>query len=412
MSELSVPALWLRRYRDPLPVRSRGSFHVVSVVRATATPGARSIVILGSKSANVDGVRTALDRIASAHERIEHPNLPRVIERGEDDGTPFLELACDAVVDGTELLRLLADSGQKLTFAQGDAIFTRMRETLQAAHLVTDPRTGGPYCLGRVSYGNILIGASGRLSFVGLGHNFPVEKEDGRLEGTGSVWQAPELLGGEPATPLGDYVAIVMIVRSLFAFCELGEVARRFFAVAASRDNLEAFELSRWFDTQLVAQRPDARPSIDEALAKMRRLREILGITVDMPGFEARAAALIAEAAGEPRDPIDGEVVTVASDGGWVAVGGERRKLGRANQHVLRALLLAHRHQPGREMDVWQLLEAGWPGEEPLPEAGANRVYVAIGRLRSLGLRQVIERSGSGYRIAPTAALRVAGVWS
>jgi hypothetical protein len=408
VSEVSVPSLWLHRYQDPLPVRSRGSFHVVSVARAGVVPVTRTIVVVGSRNANVDGVRAALDRIASAHERIEHPSLPRVIERGEHDGIPFLELACDAAVDGAELLRLLADSGQKLPFPQGDAIFTRMREMLQVAHRVIDPSTGGPYCLGRVSYGNILISASGRVSFVGLGHNFPVEKEDGRLEGSGPVWQAPELLADEPRTPLGDYVAIVMMVRSLFAFADLGEVARRLFAVAASRDNLEAFELSRWFDTQLVAQRPDARPTLEEALAKMARLREILGVTLDMAGFEARAAALIADAVGEPREPVDGETVTVASDGGWVAVGGERRKLGRANQQVLRALLLAHRHEPGREMDVWQLLEAGWPGEEPLPEAGANRVYVAIGRLRSLGLRQVIERSGSGYRIAPTAALRVA----
>ena len=46
------------------------------------------------------------------------------------------------------------------------------------------------------------------------------------------------------------------------------------------------------------------------------------------------------------------------------------------------------------------------PGERPLAEAGANRVYVALTRLRTMGLRDVIERFEDGYRLSPRAVLR------
>jgi hypothetical protein len=54
---------------------------------------------------------------------------------------------------------------------------------------------------------------------------------------------------------------------------------------------------------------------------------------------------------------------------------------------------------PGRPVPVDALLDAGWPGESPLPEAAMNRLYVAMNRLRHLGLRDVLERAGDGYRL-------------
>ena len=43
------------------------------------------------------------------------------------------------------------------------------------------------------------------------------------------------------------------------------------------------------------------------------------------------------------------------------------------------------------------LLEAGWPGERVLPEAAANRVYVAVATMRKLGLRDVLLSRDDGY---------------
>jgi tetratricopeptide (TPR) repeat protein len=75
-----------------------------------------------------------------------------------------------------------------------------------------------------------------------------------------------------------------------------------------------------------------------------------------------------------------------------------RRK---AVRGVLRALVDARSSQPGVPVSVETLVRAGWPGERILPAAAAGRVYTAIATLRRLGLRGVVEQSGSGYLIPP-----------
>jgi hypothetical protein len=67
--------------------------------------------------------------------------------------------------------------------------------------------------------------------------------------------------------------------------------------------------------------------------------------------------------------------------------------------------LAAHEARPGDALDVWTLLEAGWPGEQPDPESGSNRVYAAVYALRRLGLRDVIERFDAGYRVRPAVVV-------
>ena len=42
-----------------------------------------------------------------------------------------------------------------------------------------------------------------------------------------------------------------------------------------------------------------------------------------------------------------------------------------------------------------------------LPEAGANRVYVAINGLRRYGLRPHLLTQDDGYLLAPTVALEI-----
>ncbi len=86
--------------------------------------------------------------------------------------------------------------------------------------------------------------------------------------------------------------------------------------------------------------------------------------------------------------------------------GGERQRLGGALRRVLVALIDRHASTPGAPLSIRDILEAGWPGERPVVEAGANRVYVAIARLRSRGLRDVIDRFEDGYRLAARTTIR------
>jgi hypothetical protein len=70
--------------------------------------------------------------------------------------------------------------------------------------------------------------------------------------------------------------------------------------------------------------------------------------------------------------------------------------------------LTQHRVQvPGEALALDTLLGAGWPGERVLPQAGASRVYVALGTLRRLGLRGVLVSRDGGYLLDPKVPIAV-----
>jgi hypothetical protein len=79
----------------------------------------------------------------------------------------------------------------------------------------------------------------------------------------------------------------------------------------------------------------------------------------------------------------------------------------RSLRRVLIALAEARRDRSGLPLTVDDLLQAGWPGETPLPEAGSNRVYVAISALRQLGLNEILQRWDGGYRLDPATAVQL-----
>ncbi|WP_437829374.1 ATP-binding protein [Sorangium sp. So ce1153] len=74
-------------------------------------------------------------------------------------------------------------------------------------------------------------------------------------------------------------------------------------------------------------------------------------------------------------------------------------------RHAARRLLVAlaeqQRRAPGRGLPLAALQEAGWPGERILPDAAANRIYVAMNQLRKLGLKPWLRRDGEGYLLDP-----------
>jgi predicted ATPase len=74
-------------------------------------------------------------------------------------------------------------------------------------------------------------------------------------------------------------------------------------------------------------------------------------------------------------------------------------------RRVLDALVRAHREAPDHPLDVAALFAASWPGERVAQRAARNRVYVALSKLRKLGLSGVISSRDDGYLIA--AAVRV-----
>jgi tetratricopeptide (TPR) repeat protein len=77
----------------------------------------------------------------------------------------------------------------------------------------------------------------------------------------------------------------------------------------------------------------------------------------------------------------------------------------RALRGMLRALVDAHAASPGRGVDLQALFAAGWPGEKIAPSSAARRVYVGVGTLRDLGLREVLITDELGYLLDPDVAI-------
>ncbi|MDF2695598.1 MAG: Signal transduction response regulator, partial [Labilithrix sp.] len=62
----------------------------------------------------------------------------------------------------------------------------------------------------------------------------------------------------------------------------------------------------------------------------------------------------------------------------------------RALRRLVARLVEASVEEPGRALPVSELLQAGWPDERLDGHSGLNRLYVALTRLRSLGLGEIL----------------------
>ncbi|MER2567001.1 MAG: AAA family ATPase [Myxococcaceae bacterium] len=89
----------------------------------------------------------------------------------------------------------------------------------------------------------------------------------------------------------------------------------------------------------------------------------------------------------------------VSRDGRQVQLGDEHFDFSRRGplRRVLVALVETRLHSAGRPLSASDVQEAGWPGEKMFPESAAARVYMAIRRLRELGLGVALRTVDEGY---------------
>ncbi len=192
-------------------------------------------------------------------------------------------------------------------------------------------------------------------------------------------------------------------VRTLAASTE-GPVVSALATLAGAR--LDALE---------AVQRIDAEPEL--ARRHLESAREALAQAPAVPSIEARAIRrFVAHALADPRFPEaapaqdESSLLLIGEDGRWFRLpGGEVVDI--ATRGPLRrivASLAEARTGDGHEaLSVEELLERGWPGEQVIPEAAKNRVYVAVATLRKMGLKDVLIRRDDGYVLDPEVALRV-----
>lgn len=116
--------------------------------------------------------------------------------------------------------------------------------------------------------------------------------------------------------------------------------------------------------------------------------------------LNAALGRLSAEAAEEPSANA---LVIAPNAGQYRPPGGEWEDL---RQHpVLRRILFAlveqRRAQPGVGLSMDAIQRAAWPGERIQVEAAANRIYVAVSKLRRRGLRDFLRSQDDGYALDP-----------
>jgi len=170
--------------------------------------------------------------------------------------------------------------------------------------------------------------------------------------------------------------------------------------VAVHRGNLD---LAR-------ARAAEGRGASDEAAryrAEAERRRQLPAEQATTEVALARrllARALEVSSAGpRPDKGTDGPLVVspdcrraVTPDGRTIDLASQPRM-----RRLLATLVDARLQTPGRALSVDELFETVWQGERASYEAARGRVYVALTRLRDLGLRDLVLHDLDGYRIDP-----------
>ena len=75
---------------------------------------------------------------------------------------------------------------------------------------------------------------------------------------------------------------------------------------------------------------------------------------------------------------------------------------------ILQALVDEYRSDDADELDVYQLFEIGWPGQQADRSSVKDRVYWAIRELRKQGLEDILLTGDDGYHLSETAEILIA----
>jgi len=152
---------------------------------------------------------------------------------------------------------------------------------------------------------------------------------------------------------------------------------------------------------RIAVTRRDARL----AQRRLDELEAVARLTDDVVAGAriAELRASLASAASALPSPAPASPIGVGAsrDGRTLAIGDRRIDLSRRGplRRLLVALVERRLRDPGGALTVADMLAAGWPGEKMRSESGAARVYMAIRRLRVLGLEPVLHTSDEGYSL-------------
>lgn len=372
------------------------------------TTDAPRTVVVPAPRARIDAATRCLEKLAHAHASITASGIAKLAEYGIHAGVPFVAFDCEAVCDGEAMIAHLGETRTRVSYPEAMAVIDRLTSAISAAHEAPLPST-----FGALSWANVLVGRDGRLHLFGLGHNVVAFDEAAVLSGAPSVFFAPEVAGSTPdtrslsCTPNADVYAFVLLQRSVLAYTDVPSSLEQAFRGELTTSDARALAtLIAWSNERILTAAPHERPSMRDARAQFAREWALLGMS---PAHETILHRLSQIAAGmdQQERKTQPAALTLSPDGSWVRTSsGESFDLNGPLRRLVLCLAQQRRASPGLSLSIDTLLEAGWPGERPIREAGLNRVYVALSKLRKLGLRTALQRADAGYRIDPRVRIQ------
>lgn len=141
-------------------------------------------------------------------------------------------------------------------------------------------------------------------------------------------------------------------------------------------------------------QRANAASTLSAIMAAVRA--KVLGLSTEESRWASRVVARQVAARHATLGQSAGPALRIGADASWFERSGARVELGR--RRVLHRLFgrLADA-APGTRVSTQELVGHVWHGEHVPAASAANRLYVAVARLRTEGLGDVLLREGDGY---------------
>jgi len=167
-----------------------------------------AVKVLGGALAGDGRAAERLRREARAAARLDHPNIARVLDLGEQDGRPYLVME---LLEGESLAGRIDRAGA-MAPAEAARVVAAVADALEAAH-----RAGVVHR--DVKPGNVFLTSAGEVKVLDFGIASAAGEADlttGALLGT-AAYLAPERALGQPATPAADVYSLGVVLYELLA---------------------------------------------------------------------------------------------------------------------------------------------------------------------------------------------------